>query len=241
MTRPVRLDLQAIEAWWRQTYPRLAEDLGFDMDEDHAAAVRLAELLDANDLQPVPLEQLKITGGAVVAGAADNLADDLSARPPVETEALLVADGALPGALAETKPPHLIVTDLDGAPDQVARLNQNGVPVAVHAHGDNLDALERWVPRLTGPLLATRQTPGTHPETVLCPGGFADGDRAVLLAGRLGARNIRLVGFDLHGPPGKASPTEPMRKRRKMKWSARILDEARGFGLPLESDDQAGS
>lgn len=238
MTSSSGADLQAIDAWWRSTYPRLATDLGFDMEEDHEAAMRLAQLLDAHDLHPVLLEHLAIAGDAVVAGAADNLADDLRDDPPGADEALIVADGALSGALANTKTPHLIVTDLDGAPDQVARLNQTGVAVAVHAHGDNRQALEKWVPHLRGPLVATRQTPGDAPKNVLCPGGFADGDRAVLLAARLGARKIRLVGFDLYGAPGKASPTEPIRKRRKMRWSARILKEVQRFGVPLEEDNE---
>lgn len=228
------LHLQAIDAWWEHTYPLLAADLGFDTTQDHEAALKLAHLIEVNDLQTMPLAQFAIPGDAVVAGAADRLGDDLHARPPNADEALIVADGALSGPLKETKNAHLIVTDLDADPAQVVRLNQAGVPVAVHAHGDNQDALEQWVPQLTGPLVATRQTPGPEPARVLCPGGFADGDRAVLLAARLGARTIRLVGFDLHGPPGKASPTQPAQKRRKMKWSARILDEALRLGVPLE-------
>jgi 2-amino-4-hydroxy-6-hydroxymethyldihydropteridine diphosphokinase len=223
-----------IDDWWRRTYPYLAADLGFDPHEDEAAAHRLASLLEENENTVLAPHRIPFPERVVVAGAADRLQTDLEAHPVTDDEALIVADGALPTALAHHKP-DLIVSDLDGDPEQVARLNQQGVLVAVHAHGDNIPRLETWIPHLKGPLLATRQTPGKEPALVICPGGFADGDRAVLLAARLGAKEIRLVGFDLHGEPGRISPTQVEQKRRKMRWSARILDEARELGVPITS------
>jgi uncharacterized Rossmann fold enzyme len=69
---------------------------------------------------------------------------------------------------------------------------------------------------------------------IMLPGGFTDGDRAVFIATRLGATHIRLIGFDLEGPPGKGSPTaDRARKRRKLAWARRNLDDARRLGAPL--------
>ncbi len=231
----------AIRPWWEQTYPRLARELGFDPAQDHAAAQRLDALFTKHHLEVMPLERLRIQDGAVVAGAADTLHEELEKHPPDDAEVLLVADGALTDTLLHAHTPHLVVTDLDGDPDQLNRLNATGVPLAVHAHGDNTDLLDHWMPRFTGPLIATRQTPGIKPERVICPGGFADGDRAVFLAARLGATRIRLVGFDLFGAPGKASPTHAEKKRRKMRWSARLLADARRLGLPLEEHAGKGT
>ena len=67
--------------------------------------------------------------------------------------------------------------------------------MVVHAHGDNIPLLKHWVPRFTGPLVATTQsTPLPHVHNF---GGFTDGDRAVFAADELGAASITLVGFDL--------------------------------------------
>ena len=40
-------------------------------------------------------------------------------------------------------------------------MNKTGTIIVVHAHGDNMDFLRRWVPRFPGPLV------GDHPEPAL--------------------------------------------------------------------------
>lgn len=222
-----------ITEWWRRTYPALARDLGFDPQADEAAAYHLERLIDEHGVKTLGLQALGLNDQVVVAGAADTLRADLERQGVTGEESLIVADGALTEVLRTHDHVDLVTSDLDGDPQTLLQVNEQGTPVAVHAHGDNLALLDRWLPRFTGPVVPTRQTPD-GPERVLCPGGFADGDRAVLIAARLGARRIRLVGFDLHGPPGRHSPTDPERKRSKMRWSARILKEARDLGVPIE-------
>ncbi|MBW3583984.1 MAG: DUF115 domain-containing protein [Euryarchaeota archaeon] len=191
---------------------------------------------------PVVRERdLRIQGSVVVVGAADTLHEDLSERPVRPRERVIVADGALTGLLEHDITPHLVVSDLDGDMHRLMALNLDRVPVAVHAHGDNMGRLRQWVPELPGILMGTRQNPGPAPSDILNPGGFGDGDRAVFLAARLGADRIRLVGFDLHGEPGRLSHhTDPVRKKKKMAWSARILADAHRLGIPLEEREGRG-
>lgn len=231
----------AVAAWWARTYQQICTDLEFDFDDDHAAALELHNLLEARHGRQLSEHTFRLNRPVVVAGAADTLEDELAARPPSANEVLVAADGAVTGIQAAGFAPHVVVSDLDGDLPRLMELSRAGVPVAVHAHGDNIDRLREWVPQLPGPLLGTRQTPGPAPSDIITPGGLGDGDRAVFLAARLGAPRIRLVGFDLHGAPGKLSHhTNLERKRRKMEWSARILADAHRLGLPLEERDGRG-
>ncbi|MDD1718303.1 MAG: hypothetical protein LUO88_04425, partial [Methanoregulaceae archaeon] len=84
-----------------------------------------------------------------------------------------------------------------------------------HAHGDNIPLIRHWVPRFTGPFVATTQTrplPGVHNW-----GGFTDGDRAVFAAHALGAKQVVLAGFDLDDPR-----VDPF-KRGKLRIARRLL------------------
>jgi uncharacterized Rossmann fold enzyme len=110
----------------------------------------------------------------------------------------------------------LMVTDLDKTPDTACALTHEGVPVAVHAHGDNVPAVERWVPRLDGEyLLPTTQAEPRGP--VRNYGGFTDGDRAAFLADAFGAAELRFPGWDFDDPAVDAE------KRRKLVWAERLL------------------
>ena len=104
-----------------------------------------------------------------------------------------------------------------------------GVPLFVHAHGDNVPALRRVVPALRGPVQPTTQAQPR--EGLLNAGGFTDGDRACCLAVELGAASLALAGFDLDEPwpkPGR----DPATKARKLAWARRIID---ALGVPVRA------
>jgi len=115
--------------------------------------------------------------------------------------------------------PQVIVTDLDGAVEDQVDANRKGAIAVVHAHGDNIPAIEKWAGEFTGRTLATTQS---RPfGGVYNFGGFTDGDRGVFLADAMGARSIRLVGFDFEHPNPKDQPAEV--KRRKLDWALRLI------------------
>ena len=113
--------------------------------------------------------------------------------------------------------PDIVVTDLDGPFPAILKANQMGSIVVVHAHGDNLDALNRYVPQLER-IIGTVQC---HPPPGLYNfGGFTDGDRCVFLAKELRAASINLVGFDFEDE--SVTP----RKKKKLAWAKRLIELA---------------
>ena len=60
----------------------------------------------------------------------------------------MAADGATAILLRRGIVPDIIVTDLDGSFPDILKANREGSIAVVHAHGDNLDALDRYVPQL---------------------------------------------------------------------------------------------
>jgi len=91
-----------------------------------------------------------------------------------------------------------------------------GTPVAVHAHGDNTDAVEELVPTFdAAAVLPTTQAEPADP--VVNPGGFTDGDRAAFLADACGADRLVFPGWEFD------DPTVGPEKARKLLWAERLL------------------
>jgi uncharacterized Rossmann fold enzyme len=177
---------------WEPYYLRILAHFSFDRARDEEAAVLLSSLLTRDDLS---LLEGRIQGKpATVCGNGPNLTDELDRI----NGTVIAADGAANRLFARGICPDAIVTDLDGATDAFTEMNRAGTVLVVHAHGDNMDLLRRWVPRFPGPLVGTTQSrpfDGIHNF-----GGFSDGDRAVFLADALGASEVVLAGFDLDDP-----------------------------------------
>jgi len=197
---------------WKPAYAALLEDFGFDRTADERARDRLAALVE-----PFDLARLEAALGGVtvaVAGAGPSL--------PEETELLRSADAVVAASTAADVVAaagfdvDLLVTDLDKNPASARAFSRRDTPVAVAAHGDNLPAIEKWVPRCDGRhLLGTTQAAPAGPVVDL--GGFTDGDRAAFLADHVGADRLVFPGWDFDDPAVDAV------KRRKLSWAARLL------------------
>jgi uncharacterized Rossmann fold enzyme len=198
-------------AAWSPVYERILGDFGFDSEADERARDRLAANVD-----PFDERRLDRIDGATVAvvGAGPSLADEVGVAAGAE---VVIAASAAAETLAQAGVGvDLMVTDLDKTPDTARRLTHEGVPVAVHAHGDNRDAIEEWVPRLADEhVLPTTQAEPRGP--VVNHGGFTDGDRAAFFADAFGADSLRFPGWDFDDP--SVSPA----KRRKLSWAERLL------------------
>lgn len=194
-------------AEWEPTYARILADFGYDRKADEEARDLLATLARG---RPRPI--LELAGEVAVAGP--HRADLPRDATVIATDA---ATWAFPRAAA-------IVTDLDG--DVQAQIH-SGAPLYVHAHGDNIPALRRWVPQMGGPIQPTTQAaPVAGVENF---GGFTDGDRAACIAVHHGATALALAGFDWDKPAAKPG-RDPDVKRRKLAWARRIVE---GLGVPV--------
>ncbi|MDG6928949.1 MAG: DUF115 domain-containing protein [Nitrososphaerota archaeon] len=225
-------------AWrdWRRVYPRIASEFNYDPRTDEEAAALLAGLLAeraARDSGALPrLSALLRGSSAFVFGAGPSLPRDaeLFMATGLRGGACLAADGAARCLLSHGLVPSVVVTDLDGGAEGLLEASARGAVTVVHAHGDNVRLLEECVPLFEGQVVGTTQVdplPDVHNF-----GGFTDGDRAVLLAGGLGASRIVLAGMDLGGVVGMYSkpsltgdtPAWPA-KARKLAWAGRILED----------------
>lgn len=215
-----------------ELYVYVIRELGIDPASDWKATLMLNELLRnkpvglALDKASVLLKQKK----ALVVGAGPYVLEDLEyakRKGILKGSTVLAADGASLAYREFTgKHPEIIVTDLDGYPEaEVEMINENSVAF-VHAHGDNVDKLLKYVPQMKW-AAGTTQTFET--ELVKNYGGFTDGDRAAFIAESFGAKEIFLAGMDFNLSIGKYSNLEKFngdyeRKRKKLAIGTMMLE-----------------
>ncbi len=199
---------------WAPAYHALRTAFGFDRRGDERARDQLHALV--HDQTPLAsVDTLAIEGADVaIAGAGPTLHTD---HEQIEAADVVIAASDAGHRLATMGyRPALIVTDLDGAPAETLALAQAGIPVAIHAHGDNRSAIDHWVPKFPSERLI--------PTTQVAPrgvvrnfGGFTDGDRAAFLADHVGATTLSFPGWQLTGSSvGKI-------KQHKLDWAAKLL------------------
>lgn len=203
---------------WSPVYRELLADFGFDAASDERARDELADLTTAFDP-----DRLDATGKSVaIAGAGPSLVESDHPDREAELARAREADAVFAASTAAATlrdagvAVDCMVTDLDGAPGTARELTREGAPVAVHAHGDNVPAVREWVPELDADhVLATTQArPVAHVRNF---GGFTDGDRAAFLADRMGAAELRFVGWAFDDPD--VGPV----KAKKLGWAERLL------------------
>ncbi|MCI4350179.1 MAG: DUF115 domain-containing protein [Thermoplasmata archaeon] len=211
-------------AVWAPRYLEIQSAFGFPQGREELAARRLVDLLP-HDARADPLRRIaeRLQGRTViVAGRAPRLDAPplwkLAAEDP--RPAVIAADGATLRCLEGGVIPDVITTDLDGPVASEVAANARGSLVVVHAHGDNLPALEQWVPEFGGALAGSWAGPPR--DGLLDVGGFTDGDRAAYLAEHVGARRILLWAFDFEQVDEAESAP---RKLEKLAWARRLLHE----------------
>ena len=198
---------------WEPIYERVLESFGFDREADEKARDLLASILDGEPVYNP--ERLDWRGRTVaVAGGGPNLGECLDTVR--EADVVVAASTAVDRLAAAGLAVDCMVTDLDKNPGTVERLTNAGIPVAVHAHGDNIPAIESVVPGVESSYVIPT-TQARPVDGVYNPGGFTDGDRAAFLADAAGAARLRFPGWDFDDP----SVNE--QKAAKLRWAERLL------------------
>lgn len=206
---------------WRPWYIRIVERLGLDPEADANAAKFLDDVLPEPNI--TELTKLVRSKDCVVLGAGPSLDEDLEKleRRSWMYKSFISADGAT-SALLKYRPPDIVVTDLDGnVHDQLNAWNR-GSWLVLHAHGDNLDQIQKVAPQIGRRVLGTTQV---EPFGKLFNfGGFTDGDRAAFMANELGASRVYLAGMDLGSEIGRHSGDKDIgRKRVKLSICKELL------------------
>ncbi|TKR27784.1 6-hydroxymethylpterin diphosphokinase MptE-like protein [Natronomonas salsuginis] len=205
---------------WEPVYEAILDDFGYERAADERARDRLAALV--GDADPPGVDDVRLSGSVAICGAGPTLSDelDVARRADSVIAASTAADVCLDAGIGV----DCMVTDLDKNPDTARALSESGIPVAAHAHGDNVPELERYVPTFVlDSVLPTTQAAPAPP--VSNPGGFTDGDRAAFLADACGADRLVFPGWSFDDPSVSAE------KARKLRWAERLLhwlEERRG-------------
>jgi uncharacterized Rossmann fold enzyme len=198
---------------WEPVYEAILDDFGYPRDSDERARDRFAELLgDDGTYNPT---RLGLDGATVaIAGAGPSL--EAEADRAADADVVLAASTAADRLQAEGVAVDCMVTDLDKNADTGRELTAAGTPVVVHAHGDNIPALEAHVPAYDSEYVVPTTQAAPAPP-VQNYGGFTDGDRAAFLADHFGAASLVFPGWDFDDPSVTAE------KARKLQWAERLL------------------
>lgn len=178
---------------WFSWYKIILDEFGFSQNDDEKSAKILNNLLKEH--KGLNENQIKIKDKAIVFGAGPSLKRNIIELKKIDLNdfTLIAADGATTALLEENIIPDIIVTDLDGKMDDIIKANNEGAILIVHAHGNNIEKVEKYVPTLQRILGTTQSVPL---EKVHNFGGFTDGDRCIFLASEFGANLIILAGMD---------------------------------------------
>lgn len=220
-----------LKTWWPK-YTAIADQFNYSISDDQKAANLLSEYIkhvaysigDARD---------QVQGrNVLVCGAGPSICQNLDAllsNSVLDDVVVFAADGVTTACLEKDVIPSFILTDLDGKMEDILAAQQQGSIVIIHAHGDNIPALNRWIPqfKLNRTIGSTQARPQPDVHNL---GGFTDGDRCVFWAEGLLAAKIALVGMDLGNFIGRYSKPELTRdvlatplKRQKLSVARELL------------------
>ena len=205
-------------AAWEPIYERILEDFGFDRAGDEEAAQILSRMLtEKNTASLSELKAVISEKPVLVCGNAPKLRKELS-EIDLSAFVIIAADGAAAVLMDIGRVPEVICTDLDGNSEadiekEILACEQDSI-VLIHAHGDNIDKLEKYVLRFKRFIATTQARPF---DKVYNFGGFSDGDRCVFVAREFGAEKIRLAGFDFED-----SGVNPI-KKKKLEWAKELI------------------
>jgi len=198
---------------WEPIYQEILKDFDFDRSKDERSARISSELLGKRSLSTQKLHELLHQKSIIVCGNAPSLKEELD-NVDISNHMIIAADGATSVLLERAILPDVVVTDLDGNMNDIISADRLGSVIVVHAHGDNIPAIKRYVPLLNNAIGSTQSTPLKNIHNF---GGFTDGDRCVFMAHHFGAKSATLLGFDFED--AGVSPT----KKKKLQWAKRLI------------------
>ena len=213
---------------WMKWYRKILKDFGFKQEEDEKSAKYLNKFLEKHCA--LNLDDLPHSNTAIVCGAGPSIEKHVKIVEKIKSKGIVIAaDGATTALLNEEIIPDIIVTDLDGYMPDIIKANKLGSVVVVHSHGDNLKKLKKYLPKLKNIMGTTQSKPL---KNVYNFGGFTDGDRAVFLAIKLGAKKIILAGMDFGEKITKYSRPKLSRdveeadeiKKLKLKYAEKLIE-----------------
>lgn len=213
---------------WKPVYKKIINDFKFSYENDCKAANILNNLLKKNKTRPIinKLRDFLYNQDVIILGAGSSLENSISKYKQLLNKNLKIAtDGTTTALINNNIIPDLIVTDLDGRVSDQLESNSKGSIVIVHAHGDNINQIMKYVPLFKGEVIGTTQVDPSTYKKLINFGGFTDGDRAVFIADHFNVNQIYLIGFDFNNRIGKYSFTSDKKlKIKKLRWCKNLIN-----------------
>ena len=229
--KKIKIDFTMLYKKWEFFYNKIAKDFSFQLENEKKAACTLDNILEEkkeNILSEENLKKLINNKEVIIFGAGPNLEETILKNENVLGKKVkITADGATTALLQKNIQPDIIVTDLDGEISDQIKANKQGSITIIHTHGDNIDNINKYVPKFKGKILGTTQIDPESYDNLHNYGGFTDGDRSVFLADHFNAKKIYLAGFDFDGIIGKysfAANKDKNLKLKKLEWCEYLID-----------------
>jgi uncharacterized Rossmann fold enzyme len=188
---------------WKPIYNEIMDDFGFSKENDLKSAYLLRDIIKntKNNIELDNLENIIKNKIVYIFGAGPSLKkhiklykNNMNSEKEKDNTIIISADGATKALLEENIIPNIIVSDLDGDLTSIFESNKRCSIVVVHAHGDNIEAIKKYVSQLKN-IVGSSQYP-EEIENLINYGGFTDGDRCCFLAERFNAKESILCGMD---------------------------------------------
>jgi uncharacterized Rossmann fold enzyme len=213
---------------WKPLYNKIIEDFQFSYERDIEAANILNDLLKNNKTQLIinKLRDFLFNQDVIILGAGSSLENGISKYKQIIDKNIKIAtNGTTTALISRNIIPDLIVTDLDGRVSDQLESNSKGSIAIVHAHGDNINQLMKYVPLFRGEVIGTTQVDSSKYNFLYNFGGFTDGDRAVFIADHFNVNQIYLIGYDFNNRIGKYSFTSNKKlKIKKLRWCKNLIN-----------------
>ncbi|HUY00068.1 MAG TPA: 6-hydroxymethylpterin diphosphokinase MptE-like protein [Candidatus Deferrimicrobium sp.] len=221
---------------WEHWYNKIISDFNYNPHKDAESAYILNELLhnsekryDFHEIKTLIKDKI-----VFIYGCGPSLPEHVKKLKNSEVELQnyihIAADGATSALLQFDITPNIIVTDLDGEISDQIKANKNGAFIIIHAHGDNIENINRYFSAFSGKLFGTTQNKPL--SSVKNFGGFTDGDRCIFLAEEMEASAIILFGFDFGNIVGRFSKPNLNRdalasemKIKKLQWAEHLISQ----------------
>ena len=229
---------------WEYWYELILDDFSFNKEEDITSAKCLNKKMSKKD--KFNICDIDWPSQCIVFGAGPSIKKHiayLKSRVKFEQYILIAADGTTKALLEEDIVPDIIVTDLDGDMDNIIKSNKMGSILYVHAHGDNIDKIMKYVDKLDKIIPTCQCEPFGNLENY---GGFTDGDRAVHIAVyALNVKIIILAGMDFGNVITRYSHPEINSnfgladgfKKKKLYYAEKLIDSLKKENIQIEFFD----
>ncbi len=179
---------------WYPNYLKISLELKLDLKKDFLSSLLLSNQLSKATFN---VNNFKIINNKkiLIVGAGPSI-EEQSVQNFIKRHndfVVIAADGSTELCLKLGVVPNFVVTDLDGDLDSLISANKLGSILLVHAHGDNIDKILKYTPKIRNYYGTTQIFPLYN---VYNFGGFTDGDRCAFFAEEFHSSEIWLVGMD---------------------------------------------